>query len=76
MRRALRPFQPGQLSFGGLGIRFAAYLIDSTTTTILTLLLLLAAAALLFLITCANAAGLLLARSVARARETADSDIG
>ena len=36
-----------------------------------TLLLLFAAAALLFLITCANAAGLLPARSVARARETA-----
>jgi predicted permease len=36
-----------------------------------TLLLLVAAAALLLLVTCADVAGLLLARSVARARETA-----
>lgn len=36
-----------------------------------TLLLIFAAAGLLFLITCANAAGLFLVRSVARARETA-----
>jgi putative ABC transport system permease protein len=54
---------------------YTARVFDLRTTVIKdiqpTLFLLLAAAALLFLITCANAAGLLLARSVARARETA-----
>jgi putative ABC transport system permease protein len=54
---------------------YTARVFDLRTTVIKnvqpTLLLLFAAAALLFLITCANAAGLLLARSVARARETA-----
>jgi predicted permease len=54
---------------------YTARVFDLRTTVIKdiqpTLLLLLAAAALLFLISCANAAGLLLARSVAGARETA-----
>ena len=54
---------------------YTARLFDLRETVIkeirLTLVLLFAAAGLLFLITCANAAGLLLARAVARARETA-----
>jgi putative ABC transport system permease protein len=54
---------------------YAARVFDLRTTITKdiqpTLLLLLAAAALLFLITCANGAGLLLARSIARGRETA-----
>jgi predicted permease len=54
---------------------YAARLFDLRETVISrirpTLLLLFAAAGLLFLVACATAAGLLLARSVARARETA-----
>ncbi len=33
-RSALLPFLPGRLSFGGLGVRFAAFLIDSALLTI------------------------------------------
>lgn len=54
---------------------YTARLMDLRETVIKdvrpTLLLLFAGAALLFLITCANVAGVLLARSVARARENA-----
>jgi hypothetical protein len=38
LRRALLPYLPGRLSFGGLAIRLAAYLVDTAVLLVLTLL--------------------------------------
>src|SRR5262249_62274977 len=42
MRRALLPYLPGQLSFGSLGIRLAAYVIDAAVASVITFLIIFA----------------------------------